>query len=125
MRGRACWAAVFIVVLIHCASQPKLRPDPTPEKPWVACIADAPFPILRAKSPTGNRYLPEIVKIIGYTPLEDGNRFKVLPRNERDPEKWLPFAQEKIQFPPHCGPEQSAYVSLVEGPHASASADRP
>jgi hypothetical protein len=107
MRGRACWVAAFIVVLIHCSSALGPEPDPTPDRPRVACIADSPLPAMQLRKATGTRLLPEVVRVIGVTSGEDGERWKVLRAGEFDATQWQPWPKEKIQFT-GCGPEADA-----------------
>lgn len=103
-------ALVWVIGLGGCASA--IPPDPTPERPRIACIADSPLPARQISKGSGNRLLPEIVRVIGVTTAEDGERWKVLRAGEFDPEKWQPWPKRKIQF--HgCGPEAEAVKEVV------------
>lgn len=105
MRGRACWVAAVLLVWIGCMTT--MRPDPTLEHPWVGCIADSPLAIAQRPAPGGGRLLPEVVRVIGATSGEDGERWKVLRAGEFNPERWQPWEKEKIQFQ-GCGAEADA-----------------
>jgi hypothetical protein len=117
-----CIAACALVIgLSGCATSAHgPRPDPTPDAPWIGCIAKSPFPAMQKHTPGGSRLLPEIVRIIGLTPIEDGERLMVI-RGVYTPAKcrgdllwnrtscdWQPFAREEVQTR-GCGPEASAY----------------
>jgi hypothetical protein len=127
MRGRACWVAAFIVVLIHCSSfRSRPEPDPTPDRPKVACIADSPLPAMQLRKATGTRLLPEIVRVIGVTDGEDGERWKVLRSGEYDATQWQPWPKEKIQFS-GCGPEADAFAQVIaaQGRHTEFHTEAP
>jgi hypothetical protein len=109
--GFALAVFVYVCALSGCTST---RSEPTPDRPTVACIKPPPF-----NPATGNRVLPEIVRIIGITSPEDGERYMVIrgtyfPTNcagdllkDRDSCPWLPFQKEQILF--ICGREADAY----------------
>lgn len=116
-------AILAISVLASCASAP--RADPTPERPRVGCIADSPFPVRQKLSPGGSRLLPEIVRVIGVTSMEDGERWMIVRGGaysaqacadpwDRERCEWVPMEKEHIQFS-GCGPEAEAVreVTLV------------
>lgn len=114
----ACGIGVLVYLTalllpVRCSSVPV---EPSPENPRVACIAKTPFAPFQKASPNGSRLLPEIVRVIGKTSPEDGERWKVVRGiyfadkcagelvNDLDSCEWLPFAQAEIQFV-GCGPE--------------------
>ena len=113
MRGRTWWVAALLLITVQCVTS--LRPDPTPERPWVGCIADSPFVpfVPRQKlSASGARMLPEVVRVIGTTSIEDGERWKVLRAGEFNVKNWQPWAKGKIQFA-GCGPEAEAVREVM------------
>jgi hypothetical protein len=109
--ARACWVAGMLLVAIHCATAPELVP--TPERPTIGCIADSPFIGRQKTSHEGNRLLPEIVRLIGMTSPEDGERWKVLRQGEQNPDNWQPWPKEKIQTGRACGPEADAFREIA------------
>ena len=115
-------AIIAIVALASCTSAP--RPDPTPEHPRVGCIADSPFPARQKLSLGGSRLLPEIVRIIGSTSLEDGERWMIVRGGaysaqacadpwDRERCEWLPYDKREIQTGGACGPEADAHRDLM------------
>ena len=114
--------AVLCAALAGCSSLPPLPRDPTPERPIVACIADSPFAPKQKLSATGNRLLPEIVRLIGVTPDADGGRWMVLRAGEFDPENWQPWEKSRIQTF-GCGPEADAMREVMDGSRGAAPAD--
>jgi hypothetical protein len=110
--------------LSACATS-HLAADPTPLHPKIACIADSPLPAAQLSKRTGNRLLPEVVRLIGVTPAEDGERWMVVRGGFYDSAKcagenlhdrskcdWQPWPKEKIQTGPGCGPEANAFREL-------------
>jgi hypothetical protein len=123
---------VIVVGIAGCASS-RIASDPTPENPKVACLADSPLPAAQLSKRTGNRLVPEIVRLIGVTSAEDGERWMVVRGGFYDPAKcagpnvhdrskcdWQPWPKEKVQTI-GCGPEASAFKELQR---ASAEAQR-
>lgn len=95
------WAGIggaLLTGVARCAMTALLLPDPTPEHPRVGCIADSPFESRQKHTVEGNRILPEMVRVIGVTSAEDGERWKVLRAGERDPRAWQPWEKSRIQF---------------------------
>lgn len=97
--------AITIITLWHCATLP---PDPTPEHPLIGCI----MPTLQQVSHSAGQPRPEVVKVIGETPIDDGKRWIVLRGPNFDPKKWEPHSKEEIVFGPRCGPEVDAFRNL-------------
>lgn len=104
---------VWVITMAACRPRYAVEIDPTATRPRVGCIASSPFPAFQAKHKvSGSRLLPEIVRVIGVTSLEDGERWKVLRQGETDPENWVPYARGEIQFGGGCGPEAAAFEEL-------------
>jgi hypothetical protein len=72
--------------------------EPTSEQPREGCI---PVPPSEQANHAGT-IAPEIVRVIGTTSLEDGQRWKVLRGPEFDPRHWLPFERDAIKFGAPC-----------------------
>jgi hypothetical protein len=115
--GRVCWGAAVLVVLVHCASGPGL--DPTPERPKVGCI----LPTMRQQGQVQGKLLPEVVRIIGVTSFEDGQRYKVLRAGEFDTARWQPWEREKIRFN-GCGMEVEAFRDLMRASKPTGEEER-
>lgn len=132
-RGGACWrrhalgialrvaiyvggviaGLAWVMGMAACRPRYAVVADPTVARPRVGCIATSPFPAFQAKHKvSGSRLLPEIVRVIGVTSIEDGERWKVLRQGETDPEKWVPYSRTEIQFGGGCGPEAAAFEEL-------------
>jgi hypothetical protein len=102
----------------------RIEPDPTPQDPQVWCIADSPIPAAQLNRRTGNRLLPELVRVIGRTSPEDGERLMVIRGVyvaakclgellwDRQSCDWQPWPVEKLQRGAACGPEASALIEL-------------
>lgn len=116
-------ASMVVLNLAGCASS-HVPTDPTPAHPKIACIADSPLPAAQLSKRTGNRLLPEIVRLIGVTSPEDGERWMVMRGGFYNPAKcagenihdrskcdWQPWPKEKIQTI-GCGPEANAFREL-------------
>lgn len=98
MRGRACWAAAFVVVLINLNCATALEQDPTPERPKVGCI----LATQKQQSQVSGRLMPEKVIVIGITSAEDGERWKVLRGPDFALDDWQPHDREAIHFGARC-----------------------
>lgn len=122
--------AFFVAILALAARCAVVPPDPTPDRPRVGCIADSPLAPMQRRAPGGARLLPEVVRVIGTTSFEDGERWMVIRgvyiaanckgANVYDREKcdWQPFAREAIQF--HgCGPEAAIAMDLMRAAESS------
>lgn len=112
-------AAFAVVVLITgCASAS--QPDPTPQRPQIACISESSVPQMNPR--TGGKVLPEIVRLIGVTSAEDGERWKVVRGLynadacaldvDGDACGWLPYDRSQIKTGAVCGPESVAMLEL-------------
>lgn len=119
----AAAACALIIGLARCRST-AIPEDPTPDKPWVRCLARSPFPSMQQKTASGGRLLPRTVYIIGFTSFEDGHRLMgvvgvytaancrgdlVRDRSKCD---WLPFDEREVQKT-GCGPETQAHMDLA------------
>jgi hypothetical protein len=110
------FVAASLLALTGCAS---VAPDPSPEHPRVACIARG----LGQLNPlTGGKVMPEIVRLIGRTSPEDGERWMVV-RGYYNRQAcvsdlmgaecgWLPFHGDEIRIGAVCGPEAQAFIQL-------------
>ena len=101
-------AALASGVFISCASAPPPRRTPTVESPDIGCI----LPTLAQRGKVPGTLLPEIVRVIGITPIEDGERLKVLRAGEFNPSNWQPWPKELIHFGAICGREADAFREL-------------
>jgi hypothetical protein len=115
--GRVVVIVMAMAAITDCASVAP-PPDPSFEAPRVGCRADS----FGKSGPNGGKLLPVIVRIIGVTPAEDGERWKVLLPGEFDPENWVPMAKEEIRFV-MCGPEAEGYSAASR--HAPVSSAQP
>jgi hypothetical protein len=115
---------LFGLLLSSCATPVPASPD----SPKVACIAKSPFAAAQGKpGPNGGRLLPEVVRVIGVTSMEDGERWKVVRGtyiaakcrgelvNDFSSCEWVPFDRDQIQFV-GCGKEADSIrqIALAE-----------
>lgn len=98
--------ALFFALMAGCGSTHPI--DPSPEHPRIGCIK----PTQRQRIGVEGKILPEVVRIIGTTPPEDGERWKVLRSGEYDATKWQPWSKESISFV-GCGSEAAAFREVI------------
>lgn len=83
--------------------------DPAPDHPKFGCI----YPTANQNARADGKLLPEIVRVIGVTSPEDGERWKVLRAGEYDPKKWQPWPKNAIRFT-GCGVQMEAFREAAQ-----------
>ena len=95
--GFALAAFCYVCALTGCAPAHDLA-TPTPEKPRVGCL----LATQEQQAKVAGRLLPETVLVIGETPPEDGERWKVIRAPDWNPDEWLPYERTVVRFGAQC-----------------------
>jgi hypothetical protein len=115
---------VLFVAASACASQPER--EPTIDDPLMGCI----MPTAAQRNSVPGKMMPEPVRIIGYTAIDDGHRLMVTRGPNFDPAKWEPHNDAEVY--PHdpgavhrgaiCGPEVKALDDMFSASRGDGAA---
>jgi hypothetical protein len=120
------FAVAIVMGLCRCVSAPPR--EASIEEPLTGCI----MPTLRQSGAHEGKLLPEPVRMIGKTPIDDGHRWMVTRGPDFNPNKWEPhndaalFPNDPgaIHFGAICGPEVKALDEIFSASRGDGAAAR-
>ena len=102
--------ALVSISLLSCGSLPPKERVCSPDHPCIGCV----LPTMNQQSHVEGKLLPSIVRVIGQTSPEDGERWKVLKDGEQNPSRWVPMDQETVRFGAVCGMEARSFEDIFQ-----------
>lgn len=120
---RFALAALVSGFFVACSSAEAVAAPPSPQRPKVGCIVAT----LRQNGTHEGKILPEVVLVIGSTPIDDGARWIVLRAPDFNAKQWEPHSKEEILFGARCkaGAELQQMFDATRGDGAAAARTRP